>query len=153
MQTLASVLYVDDDGDDRFLLQRAWERVQVSNPIHFLESYEEAIDYLEGKPPYGDRSVYAVPCLLLVDIHLHRKSSGLDLLRWVRAHPRFHHLPVVIFTGSTSPEDIDSAYAAGANSVLDKPIGHALNHLVSLIKEYWLSVNHAPSDSCGKPKD
>ena len=149
MQTFAAVLYVDDDGDDRFLLQRAWERMQVRNPIHCLESCEQAIGYLEGNPPYGNRTVYTVPGLLLVDIHLHSKSTGLDLLRWVRAHPRFQHLPVVIFTGSTSPDDIDSAYAAGANSVLDKPIGQALNHLVALIKEYWLSVNHAPPGFVG----
>src|SRR5439155_15271074 len=73
------------------------------------------------------------------------KKSGLEVLTWVRKQTTLKRLPVVMFTSSSQPEDIDQAYDLGANSYLVKPGG--IDELVDLVRAldtYWLKANARP---------
>ncbi len=117
---LRPVLYAEDEDNDAFLMQRAFSKARVSNPLQIVVDGAAAIRYLSGAGEFSDRQRYPAPCLVLLDLNLPRQS-GLEVLQWVRAQPGLSTLPVVILTSSNQDSDIGSAYALGANGYLVKP--------------------------------
>jgi len=59
--------------------------------------------------------------LLLLDL-LMPQVSGFDILKAVRAHPKFKHLPVIILTSSSDKQDKLAALDLGATDFLAKPV-------------------------------
>jgi CheY-like chemotaxis protein len=117
------ILLVDDDSGDVMLAQRAFLKARLVNPIRSLKSGELAIEYLSGEGEYSDREKYPMPALVLLDLKMPGKD-GLEVLRWIRAHedPQVNSLRVVVLTGSDAIRDVNSAYGAGANSFMIKPV-------------------------------
>ena len=140
-----SILQIEDDEDDAFLMQFAFREVGVANRLITVRDGQEAIDYLAGEGKYADRDEFPVPCLVLLDLKLPRKV-GLDVLKWIRSHPVLRTLIVIMFSSSPRPADIDQAYAEGANSFLVKPSSmQELFDLLEGIRVYWLLRNEAPT--------
>jgi CheY-like chemotaxis protein len=114
------VLYAEDEENDAFLMERAFEKACVSNPLQVVVDGAAAIRYLSGTGEFSDRIRFPAPCLLLLDLNLPRRS-GLEVLKWARTQPSLSTLPIVILTSSSQDRDIGSAYALGANGYLVKP--------------------------------
>jgi CheY-like chemotaxis protein len=113
-----SILVVDDNQDDVFLLKHSLRTAGFINPIHTLDTGLDAMHYLQGTGPYQDRSKYPYPAFLLLDLHL-PLQTGFDVLEWLKKNPQ-PNLKVVICTGTASPEEIEKAYKLGAERVLEK---------------------------------
>jgi CheY-like chemotaxis protein len=137
----AIVLHVDDDPNDTALLQAATQKADVDFDLKNVEDGEAAIAYLSGTEKYADRKRYRLPSLVLLDLKMPR-STGFEILKWIREHPAFKRLPVIVLSGSELQDDISNAYAAGADSYLVKPLGfEALVNLVKRINEIWLKAS------------
>lgn len=63
--------------------------------------------------------------LLLVDLEM-PNLDGFDLVRRMRAEPRFRDLPVIVVTGREDVSAIDRAFTCGATSFVVKPINWRL---------------------------
>ena len=63
----------------------------------------------------------ANPLLLVCDVDLPR-SSGVSLAKRIRASPEFADLPILMLTGHADPATRTSAFAAGADDYMLKPI-------------------------------
>ena len=138
------ILLVEDDPNDIILIKRAFEKARITNPLQVVEDGEEAISYLAGKGPYGDREKYSLPMLILLDLKLPRKS-GHEVLGWLRKQPMLKRLTVVVLTSSQQSSDINRAYDLGANSYLVKPVTFdALVEMVKTLNLYWLLLNENP---------
>ncbi len=61
------------------------------------------------------------PQLILLDIMM-PEESGLELCRYIRAHPELASIPVVIISAKTQLEEVQEGLGAGADSYLLKPI-------------------------------
>jgi CheY-like chemotaxis protein len=134
--TKAVILIAEDDENDVFLIKRAFHQAQFDNPLQVVPSGEEAIAYLKGDPPFADREKYPIPALVLLDLKMPRKN-GFEVLAWLREHPEFNPLPVVVLTSSQESADINRAYALGANSYLVKPANFlSLVDMINRLKEY-----------------
>jgi CheY-like chemotaxis protein len=135
------ILLMEDNADDAFLLQLAFRRAQVPNPIVVVRDGEQALDYLAGRGAYADRARWPLPVLALLDLRLPR-ASGLEVLAWLRSRPVMRRLPVVVLTSGSVPGELDRAYELGANSCLLKPLGfEALQAMVRALAEWWLERN------------
>jgi CheY-like chemotaxis protein len=135
------VLHVDDDPNDTALLQAATQKAQVDFELHNVEDGEEAIAYLSGKEKYADRTRYRLPALVLLDLKMPR-TTGFEILKWIRSHSALKRLPVIILSGSELQDDITHAYAEGADSYLVKPLGfEALVRLVKGINASWFNAS------------
>ena len=54
-------------------------------------------------------------------------------------------IPVVVFTTSAQPQDIDVCYQLGANSYMVKPMDfERLRSTLELLMRYWFSVVKLP---------
>lgn len=138
-----TILLVEDDPNDVLLVKRAFKKAEIGNPIQVVEDGDQALDYLAGNGQYADREAYPHPVLLLLDLKLPR-SSGFDVLAWLRKHPGLSRLPVVVLTSSKEISDIKRAYDLGANSYLVKPVNFdSLLEMVRALNLYWLILNES----------
>ena len=139
------ILLAEDDPNDVLLIQRAFQRNHVANPVQVVRDGEEALAYLSGQAPFADRERHPLPVLLLMDLKMPRKS-GLEVLAWVRHQPGLKRLPIIVLTSSNQSPDINRAYELGANSYLVKPAGFdSLLDLVKNLDMYWLILNEKPA--------
>ena len=134
----AKILYIEDSPDDATLLQLAFRKAAVQAELEIATDGEKAIAALQNGAGTG------TGCVLL-DLKL-PGLSGLQVLSWIRDQSRFKRLPVIVFTSSSLPSDINQAYESGANSYLVKPSSLAgLIELARTIDQYWLHTNTPPT--------
>lgn len=138
------ILVVEDDPNDVMLIQRAFGKARILNPVRTVSHGDEAVAYLSGEGPFADRDAYPFPVLVLLDLKLPRRS-GLEVLGWIRSQPGLKRLPIVVLTSSKESIDINRAYDLGANSYLVKPVGFdSLLELVKSLEVYWMMLNQNP---------
>lgn len=140
-----TILQVEDDPNDVFLLQHAMTKAGVTNPVQVVTDGRQAIDYLKGAGKFADREKFPFPCLVLLDLKL-PYVMGLDVLKWIRKGPG-PALIVLMLTASGEEADIVAAYRRGANGFLVKPSeASKLQEMAKAIKDFWLTHNTLPSE-------
>jgi CheY-like chemotaxis protein len=141
MTTERTILLVEDNEDDVFLMERALHGAGVTNPLAIVSDGQEAIDYLAGSGKYADRVKHPLPAVVFLDLKLPLKT-GHEVLSWIRAQAELESLVVVVLTSSNEPSDIRRCYALGANSYLVKPpTPEQLLDLAKSFRWYWLKYN------------
>jgi PAS domain S-box-containing protein len=113
------VLLAEDDDDEAWLMCRAWRKAGIRNPVFRVHDGQEAIEYFKGEEPFEDRNQYPLPCLVLLDIKMPRRT-GLEVLKWIREQPDLCTLPAVILTASSANSDIHAANQLGVKAYLVK---------------------------------
>ena len=132
-----TILIAEDDPNDVMLLELAIRKNGIRNPVKVVRDGEEAIEYLEGKGQYKDRERFPFPSVIISDVKMPRRN-GLEVIEWVRRHPRCSIIPIVMLSGSRIQNDVLSAYKLGANSYFTKPSTlDELSDLLKLAFEYW----------------
>lgn len=132
------VLYVEDEEDDVFLLQRAWARAGLPYPLVVLPDGVQAVDYLLGQGAFHDRTRYPFPILVLLDLNLPLKG-GFEVLKEARARFALDALPIVVMTSSDAQRDRAAAQANGANGYRVKPRDcHGIESFVAELSRQWL---------------
>lgn len=128
---------VEDSADDYLLLRRAFAKLNLEHLLELVTDGDAAISYLQN--PNKPR-----PELVLLDLNL-PKRSGFEVLGWIRQQAQIKYLPVVIFSSSTEPNDLQRAYALGANGYLEKPsLPGQLEAVVQASSDFWLRWNQTP---------
>jgi CheY-like chemotaxis protein len=146
-----TILLVEDDSNDVFFLQYAFEAVGITNPMQVVTDGQQAIDYLAGTNQFADRRQFPLPVLVLLDLKLPVKM-GLEVLRWIQVQPYLANLLVIILTSSSDSADVERAYALGARSYLVKPVSLEKRvEMAKVIKNYWLELNRQPTPYKPKP--
>jgi CheY-like chemotaxis protein len=141
------ILVVEEREDDILLLQRAFQKVPITNPVHYARTGEEAIAYLSGDAHFSNRAEYPLPALVILELKL-PGMDGFQVLSWIRQHYEFRTLPVVVLTASTQIRDINRAYLLGANSFFLKEIDLQQTVVLSgLIQQRWLQNAANPESS------
>jgi len=142
---MKTILQVEDDPNDVFLLQHAMQHAGVTNPIQVATDGQQAIEYLKGAGKFANREEFPLPCLVLLDLKLPH-VPGLGVLKWIRQQPG-PSLVVVMLTASGEDEDIATAYRLGANAFLVKPSqASKLVEMAKAIKDFWLTHNTLPPE-------
>lgn len=147
MEKSAHILLVEDSRMDIELTLDAFHEARLSNTIYVVQNGQEALDYLFGRGMYGDRRLYPMPNIILLDIKL-PGIDGFEVLRQIKSTPLLKRLPVVILTSSKEEGDRALSYDIGANSYLVKPMSfEGFLQVVQQIDGYWLSLNVAPPEN------
>ena len=130
-----AVLLVDDNPADIDLTRDVLGRSEYRHHICSVEDGSEAIDFLSRRGKYASAHP---PDLILLDLNLPHKH-GNEVLHAVKTDPRLRRTPVVIFSTSEAPSDIQSSFELGANSYVTKP-GNLQDFVstVTSIGEFWL---------------
>jgi CheY-like chemotaxis protein len=141
MGSPVTLLLVEDNEDDVFLMVRALKSAQVDLPLQVVPDGQQALDYLAGQRNFKDRAVFPLPSVIFLDIKM-PQVSGLEVLRWLRSQPELRRIVVIVLTSSNQPADVRLAYELGANSYVVKPASfQQLSDFAKAFKLYWLSCN------------
>lgn len=146
-----TILLVESDANDVFLIRRAFKDAGVENPLRVLSSGIEAISCLAGEGKYADRTAWPVPFLILTDFKT-PDGDALAILRWLAGRSELRKKVIVIVLSSICPdEDIDALYELGAKSFLLKPLAYQdLVTMIRQVKEFWIDTAISPQR--GAPK-
>ncbi len=139
MLTIPPILLVEDNPMDADLAMRAFQRSRLSNQVHLARDGEEALGWLP-RWDAGER----LPLVVLLDLKLPR-VGGLEVLRQFKSHPLVRRVPVIVLTTSRESGDVQSAYGAGANSYIVKPVDFdKFVDVAAQINLYWVALNVPP---------
>jgi CheY-like chemotaxis protein len=91
------------------------------------------------------------PDIILSDIIMPEKN-GYEVCEYVKSHPEFRTIPVVLLTGTFEPFDPDRADKAGCDAVVTKPFEsqsliHKVEELIEHAKSQAPTAPPAPSSS------
>jgi CheY-like chemotaxis protein len=138
-ETQHSILLVEDNPMDVDLTRRAFAMNHLAVIIEVASDGEKAVDFMsrwDGGAP--------LPRVILLDLKL-PKVSGLEVLKKLKQHPIYRHIPVVVLTSSSEDRDIQTAYAYGANSYIVKEIDFdRFLDIAAYIENYWCNLNVLP---------
>jgi len=106
------VVLADDDKDDRLFFKNAFDQLRIKHELLMFEDGYELMEHLAiaEEPPH----------VVFLDLNMPGKH-GLECLLEIRANPQFRDLTVAIYSTSSSPEDIEGTFVAGANIYIKKP--------------------------------
>jgi CheY-like chemotaxis protein len=105
------ILIVEDSEACAETLQIALESIPGLE-IRVISSSHAAIAVL--------RESHGEIAAIVTDLHLPR-SDGFDLIRQLRAEPRFAQLPILLISGDSDPLLAEKAIAQGADAFFPKP--------------------------------
>jgi CheY-like chemotaxis protein len=114
---LPLVIGVDDETDDIFFLRRMIEKTGVPHRFQPYSNCEAAMVALSAVAA-GEPSIEP-PIVCFLDIKM-VGLSGFDLLRWIRAQRGLDAIPVIMFSSSDYPADVEMARDLGAQGYLKK---------------------------------
>lgn len=126
------ILIVDDDADDREIIRDAFMNSIEEQDYIFIENGDKLLDYLE-KNVNGE-----APSLIMLDLNMPGKD-GRETLKELKTDNRFHYIPTIVFTTSSSLRDKQMVYDLGANCFITKP--DTFNKLIEMtnsITKLWL---------------
>ena len=132
-------LLVEDDPNDVLMLELEFKRVPAHIRMIAVHDGGEAMHYLQDSGKFNDSIRHPQPDVILLDLKMPR-INGFEFLEWLRTKGplQFRFMPVVIMSSSALREDVDRAYALGANSYLVKPVQWALfQQRIRALGIYW----------------
>ncbi len=105
-----STLVVEDDPDQRALA------------VVRLTAAGYAVAAVSGVGALYRTLEQCVPDAIFLDVNLD-DGNGFDALAAIRLHPSFAHVPIIMLTARSEPEDIARGLSLGAEGYVTKPYG------------------------------
>jgi two-component system cell cycle response regulator DivK len=126
--TKATILYVEDNPDNRMLVRR------------ILMSQDYAL--LEAKNAFDAINVLQVerPDLILMDINM-PDMDGYTLTAKIKAMPGFERVPILAITANVMRGDKEKTLEAGCDGYIQKPLD--IDQLVREVERFLLRRDNA----------
>ena len=143
------IWYIEDDATDVDIVSAAVAGLDGRMNMTVIDDGEKALRRVggaEGEPPA------TVPDLILLDLNL-PKIDGREVLREIRARPRYQHLPVIVLSTSSAQHDIDLTYRLGATAYVVKPTAFSgYQETFQALIDFWEKKVDFPSQAnAGEP--
>ena len=135
------ILLIEDNLADATLLRKTLAKQNVSIHLEWVKDGEEAVNYLQGT---GDFSNRRIPDLIFLDLNL-PKISGHEVLNFLRSNNQLTHIPVIVLSASSAPQDILKSYNLYANAYVSKPVDFKeFQRVVNILSQFWFTVVKIP---------
>lgn len=110
-KTSTHILFSDDDTDDALLFTQAADLLTTPVLLSFAEDGEQLMRYLSKE---------MLPDMIFLDLNMPVKN-GIECLETIRSDKKLNWLPIIVYTTSNTPGDIDTCFNLGANLYVVKP--------------------------------
>jgi DNA-binding response OmpR family regulator len=127
------LLVVDDDPTYTEFVCSAIQRANLPVKINRASTLDQGLAYVQGAPPYADRTAYPMPTIVLLDLML-SGAEGFPILKWLsqNGHLDKEKVRVVVLTASDNAFHLQQALQLGAISyVIKSPFPSTVTDLVS----------------------
>lgn len=139
MHSNGPVIVIEDDIDDREMLEEVFHQLGYTNELLFFSNGQEALDFLNATEK--------IPFLILTDINM-PKLDGFALRDKIRldAKLQLKCIPYLFFSTAASQKAIIDAYSLSVQGFFIKQNSmDELGKTISVIMEYW--------KRCSSPKN
>jgi CheY-like chemotaxis protein len=135
------IIIVEDDLDDRELIESAIRNSGIQNKITFFGNGEDALHYL--------LETLEQPMIILCDVNM-PKMNGIEFKRRIDEDKmlREKSIPFVFFTTSVEKSTVTETYTQlTVQGFFEKSYSlDELNSTIKLIMDYWKMCRHPHSD-------
>jgi CheY-like chemotaxis protein len=132
------IVAVDDEPDDIFFLRRIIGKVGLAHQFQPFSNGDAAMVALSNYANGDDPANYPLVCFL--DIKM-VGMTGFELLKWIREQRGLDAMPVIMFSSSDHPQDVDAAREFGAQGYLKKyPSIEAMRAVLNEAREFAATV-------------
>jgi len=145
------IAIIEDSDEDFYTFMRTVQSIDALDPTAIaykllrFDDGDEALDYLLRQEDYESLQETPLPVAILLDLNL-PSTDGREIIKIIKQDPRLQTLPIVVFTTSSNPKDIQTCYQNGANGYILKPMGSEQMHkTVNLLLNYWFRLSILPS--------
>ena len=114
MPVYKKILMVDDDEEDRMLMQDTLIEIGAPEIAHYEDSGENALSYLENLAPNE------LPSLVVLDLNMPR-LNGTQVLKMIKENDRLKDITVIIYSTSVNHIEKEETLKLGAHSYIVKP--------------------------------
>ena len=143
--TLYPILIVEDNDEDFEVIQWALKKLSITTPILRCLDGDEVLDLLYGRGEYSGSNKSPRPALILLDLSLTR-TDGHEVLQRIKQDDNLKMIPVIVWTSSSDPKDIEVSFKQGANSYIIKSMNlERLLQTVEMLNNYWFGTAMLPS--------
>lgn len=111
-----TVMIVDDDIDQTYILRGALRTLDVPMTVIVRHNGDSALGYLKNAIADDERDF---PDIILLDVHM-PVMNGIEFLQTIKALPDLSAIPNLVLTGDASPNTRDRLIECGAISVILK---------------------------------
>lgn len=108
---IKTILLLDDDPDERFILEDAFDLLRVDVIFKQVQTFTALLEELE--------KAIVLPDILLLDINL-PEVTGMEVITQLKAHRKYGALPIVMYTNAGDDQTIKECFNAGASGFMKK---------------------------------
>lgn len=107
------ILLIDDDADDREIFCEVVKEIPCEAVCYAIPNGHEALRQME-------ENKIETPSLIFLDINM-PIMNGWQCLEALKKHEKYNHIPVVMYSTSSMPRDVEKAKELGAICLYCKP--------------------------------
>jgi len=131
-----NITLADDDEDDRMFFEDAFAELKLNTKV---TTHNDGVELMK----HITQDNVVLPDILFLDLNMPKKS-GLECLSEIKTIDRLKDIAIVIYSTSSSEEDIEHTFIQGANVYIKKPndfkkLKKALSQVVTLNWQYQTS--------------
>lgn len=135
-----ALLVIEDSDEDFEAFGRIMRKSSVANPIYRCIDGDDALDFLYHTGEYINLAKAPRPSIILLDLNL-PGTDGREVLEQLKQDDDFKTIPVIVFTTSSNPKDIEVCYQYGVNGYILKPIDvKKLTRTLQVFIDYWFEA-------------
>ncbi|RYM33371.1 response regulator [Brumimicrobium glaciale] len=116
---------IDDDEDDQLIFQTVLNMHFPKYQLSAFSSFEKAEKFILSE----SKNIHSI----FVDLNM-PKYNGIDCLNFLRSQTEFQYKPIIIYSTSSNPDDVNRCLKNGATAFMTKP--SRVNELVEELEVY-----------------
>jgi CheY-like chemotaxis protein len=134
-----SIVLADDDQDDLSIFQDVLSSLNKQITLDIVSNGNELMSLLD----------HYCPDLLFLDLEMPYKN-GLECLVEIKKKPSLNNLPIVIFSSTTRPSNIQTAYDMGGHLFLVKSALYKEHYeaIKAILNMDWSNPNAIKENYC-----
>jgi CheY-like chemotaxis protein len=139
MSKHGTIVIIEDDLDDRQVLQEALKEIESTNPVKFCANGEEGLHFLQ--------QTTTTTFIILCDINM-PKMNGLELRNIIESDPALKRksIPFAFYSTVAREQEVVQAYDLTVQGFFKKPDNfQKLVKQLNLIFAYWQECVHPNS--------
>lgn len=125
------ILYAEDDQDDFEILKDALAQQTDQFVLKQAQNGTEVLSYLKQNPPPG---------LVVLDLNM-PIMDGKQTLKWLKEHPDYKNVPVMIFTTSSREDDLKLCKSHDCTFFRKPTLYRDLLHVVQIMLQMCVQNN------------
>ena len=125
-----SILLLEDNEIEGKKIQRIFEGLEKKYTLQVCKNGVEGLVWLEQHPK-------SLPLMIILDLYM-PEMDGVAFLAEVKKHEKYRYIPVIVFTNSDDPRDIEKCYQLSVAGYMVKPTQNKeFISTILRIKDYW----------------